>query len=70
MAVKKMELVPSDIWFVGDKPEYDILGALDAGLYPVWYNWRNEPISIEGEFLVVHNMRELRGKIESLDTID
>jgi putative hydrolase of the HAD superfamily len=70
VAVKKMELVPSDIWFVGDKPEYDILGALDAGLYPVWYNWRNEPISIEGEFLVVHNMRELRGKIESLDTID
>lgn len=70
VAVKKMELIPSDIWFVGDKPEYDIMGALDAGLYPVWYNWRNEPISIEGEFLVVHNMYELRERIESLDTTE
>jgi putative hydrolase of the HAD superfamily len=66
VAIKKMGLEPSDIWFVGDKPEYDIIGALDAGLYPVWYNWHNQPVSIDGEFLEVHNMGELQAKIQSL----
>lgn len=69
VAIKEMELVPSDIWFVSDKIEYDISGALDAGLYPVWYNWRNEPVSIDGEILEVRSMRELREKIESLHNI-
>lgn len=66
VAVKKMGLAPSDIWFVGDKIEFDIRGALDAGLYPVWYNWRHEPASLDGEFLEVHSMWELREKVESL----
>ena len=66
VAVKKMELLPSDIWFVGDKIEYDIRGALDAGLYPVWYNWRNEPAAIDGEFLEIKSMRELTERIETL----
>jgi putative hydrolase of the HAD superfamily len=66
IAVKKMGLEPEDIWFVGDKPEYDIRGALDAGLYPVWYNRRNEKADIEGEYLEVKSLDELRQKIEEI----
>ena len=66
VAVKKMGLKPEDIWFVGDKPEYDVKGALDSGIYPVWYNRRNETTTIEGNYLEVKSLVELREKIEEL----
>jgi putative hydrolase of the HAD superfamily len=66
VAVKKMNLEPQDIWFVGDKLEYDIRGAIDSGLYPVWYNPEEKPGGIDGDYLVVRSWREFREKIESL----
>ena len=68
VALKKMGLSPSEVWFVGDKIEYDIRGALDSGLYPVWYNWMNQPAAIDGDYLEVKDLHELREKIESLCT--
>lgn len=66
LAVRKMNLEPQDIWFVGDKLEYDIRGALDSGLYPVWYNPQNKPGEIDGEYLEVRSWHEFREKVESL----
>lgn len=66
LAVKKMDLTPHDIWFVGDKLEYDIKGALNAGLYPVWYNPQNEPGNASYECLEVRNWHELKEIVESL----
>jgi len=70
IAVKKMGLAQSDIWFIGDNVEYDIRGALNAGLYPVWYNWRNESVSMDDEVLEIRSMQELRQNIESLYTTE
>jgi putative hydrolase of the HAD superfamily len=66
IAVKKMDLEPQDIWFVGDRLEYDIRGAIDYGLYPVWYNPEGKPGEIDGEYLVVRSWHEFRDKIKSL----
>lgn len=66
VAVRKMNLEPQDIWFVGDSLEYDIRGAIDSGLYPVWYNPENKPDQIDGEYLVVRSWQEFQGKIEAL----
>jgi len=66
IAVRKMNLEPADIWFIGDKPGYDIKGALDAGLYPVWLNWRKETGTIDGDYLEVQNLNGLRGEIVRL----
>src|SRR4030042_2020135 len=38
VGIKKMNLEPADIWFVGDTLEYDVRGAIESRLYPVWYN--------------------------------
>ena len=65
IAIQKMGLEPPDIWFIGDNVEYDISGALNAGLYPVWYNWRNESVSMDSEVLEIRSMQELQEKIES-----
>ena len=66
IAVRKMNLEPQDIWFVGDKLEYDIRGAIDYGLYPIWYNPESKPGEIDGEYLEVRSWQEFREKIESL----
>lgn len=66
IVVGKMNLEPNEIWFIGDKPDYDIKGALNYGLYPVWYNWRKESKTIDGDYLEVKNLSELRDEIERL----
>ena len=66
IAVKKMNLAPQDIWFVGDKLEYDIRGAIDYGLYPVWYNPEGKPGEIDDEYLEVRSWHEFREEIESV----
>ncbi|HIV03399.1 MAG TPA: HAD family hydrolase [Candidatus Aphodoplasma excrementigallinarum] len=37
LALRKARLSASDVWFCGDNVEADILGAAEAGIYPVWY---------------------------------
>ncbi|MBQ7660844.1 MAG: HAD family hydrolase [Clostridia bacterium] len=37
MACRKAGLSPADIWFVGDHPQADIVGAYNAGMHPVLY---------------------------------
>ena len=29
---------PSEVWFIGDTLDYDVLGSLQAGLWTIWYN--------------------------------
>jgi HAD superfamily hydrolase (TIGR01549 family) len=66
VALKKIGLPAPDIWFVGDKPSYDVKGALDAGLYPVWLNCRNEPRVVDGDYLEIKSLDELKDKIAKL----
>jgi putative hydrolase of the HAD superfamily len=40
VAIKKMGFPASEIWFVGDRLDNDIQGAIVAGLFPAWFNLR------------------------------
>ena len=66
IAVRKMNLEPQDIWFVGDRLEYDIRGAIDYGLYPVWYNPEGKPGEIDGEYLEVRSWHEFQERVNLL----
>jgi putative hydrolase of the HAD superfamily len=66
VAVQKIGLEPANIWFVGDTPGHDIKGALGAGLYPVWLNCRNEPKTLDGDYLEIKTLHELKQRIENL----
>jgi putative hydrolase of the HAD superfamily len=63
LAANKLGLPPSRIWFVGDKPDYDIKGALDSGLYPVWFNWRHETRAMDGDYLEITALTDLKDEI-------
>jgi len=65
-ALKKIGLDPRDVWFVGDKIEYDICGAANAGLFPVWFNGNNESAALPGDCLEVKSWHEFRERLEQL----
>lgn len=37
IALKKARLQPEEVWFCGDHPTFDVIGASSAGILPVWY---------------------------------
>lgn len=65
VAAKKMGLFPEDIWFVGDSLDYDVAGAINARLFPVWYNPKNQ-VNTGYECLQVRSWREFGEKVEEL----
>jgi len=67
-AVNKMNLPPDRVWFVGDKPEYDIKGAVNAGLCAVWYNPENRPGAGDYDCLEVKSWREFMERLRPLLT--
>lgn len=65
-AIAKMGLPKEGLWFVGDKPEFDVRGALNAGLTAVWYNADVEPPSNPSPDLTVSSWNELVKRIATL----
>lgn len=37
LALEKANLTAEDVWYIGDNYMCDVKGALEAGLFPVWY---------------------------------
>lgn len=37
LALEKAALSPEEVWYVGDQYECDIVGAGNAGIFPIWY---------------------------------
>lgn len=37
LALEKAGLRPEDVWYIGDNYQCDVIGAKNAGLFPVWY---------------------------------
>lgn len=37
LALRKAKLEPCDVWYCGDNAVYDVDGAADCGIFPVWY---------------------------------
>ena len=65
VGARKLGLPPEDIWFVGDRLEYDVKGALDSGLFPVWYNPTSEPHNPDYPCLEIKDWYEFIEKIKS-----
>ena len=75
LALRKADLPPEDVWYCGDKIEYDVDGAKSAGIFPVLYEdltvenpW--ESSSSSGEISVphlhIHDWRELIDILEGI----
>lgn len=50
LALSKAGLPAEEVWYCGDNPRCDVLGAHGAGIFPVWYdNERSCPYRSEGD---------------------
>lgn len=56
LALEKAGLEAADVWYIGDQYQCDIVGAANAGLFPVWYlgatKRQEEPV--EGVLTIRH----------------
>ena len=37
IALKKADLCGSEVWYAGDNPYFDVSGAANCGINPIWY---------------------------------
>lgn len=66
-AVHLMNETFEDVWFIGDKLEYDITGALNVGLFAIWYNKNHEPKGDIVPDVVIHNWKEFLDLLSSAE---
>jgi putative hydrolase of the HAD superfamily len=68
LALKKAGLSCSEVWYAGDRHEYDVKGAVASKLHPVWYNTCGvaEEAACDISCLKVTNWADLIGILERL----
>lgn len=61
LALEKADLKPAEVWYIGDQYECDVKGALNAGLFPVWYIGAIDlPYNPDESVLTVKSWQELK----------
>lgn len=38
LATNKLKCKPEEVWYIGNSFKYDVIGAHNGGLFPLWYN--------------------------------
>ncbi|MFO7612996.1 MAG: HAD-IA family hydrolase [Clostridia bacterium] len=74
LALSKAGLSADEVWYCGDDTENDVMGAFNAGIYPVWYHsfipndWRDKTLDEkpECEHLYINDWLELIDILEGL----
>ena len=70
IAIEKSGLPPDEIWYCGDNPAFDVIGAYNAGIFPVWYDndtdKKSERKAPSCEHLHIKEWDELIGLLERL----
>ena len=67
LALERAGLSAEEVWYVGDDYECDVLGARNAGIYPVWYLGAIDvPYTRQEGVLMVENWGELKGVLQEV----
>ena len=66
LALEKAGLQPEDVWYIGDNYLCDVVGARNAGIFPIWYIGANADPRGEDDVLTISHWDELQRRIEEL----
>lgn len=66
LALEKAGLHPEDVWYIGDSYQCDVVGARNAGIFPVWYIGASENPQGENDVLTVCAWEQLSRIIAEL----
>ena len=69
---ERFEARPEEIVYVGDHPQYDVVGALEAGFHAVWINRErlSWPDDLPQPQHQVSNLHQLEALLEGRDPND
>jgi len=67
LALRKAELSADEVWFCGDHTKCDVAGAMNAGIFPVWFHshfecvYRDKSLDVRPDFdhLYIRDWQEL-----------
>ena len=59
LALEKAGLQRSDVWYIGDNYQCDVVGARNAGIFPVWYVGATSEPQGEDDVLTISHWNEL-----------
>lgn len=65
LALEKACLSPEDVWYIGDNYQCDVMGARNAGIFPVWYIGATSIPQGKDDVLTVSHWNELKKQIEN-----
>lgn len=77
IALRKAGLTAEKVWYCGDSIRYDVMGAHEAGIYPVLYEGdtpgevnpslqQNADLEVDFDYLHIHDWREMVEILEEL----
>lgn len=73
LALEKAGLQVEDVWYIGDQYECDVVGAKNAGLFPVWYIGAvdfKQPFERQNEVLTIDSWEVLKSMMEEINKIE
>lgn len=66
LALKKLNLRCDQVWYIGNSFKYDVIGAQNAGIQPVWFNRQeNSGDRDNNNFIEVKKYKEIIDHLES-----
>lgn len=66
IALMKSGLTSDKVWYCGDSYSNDVVGANNAGIFPVYYSDTNNNANADFEFLSVRDWREMIETLQNL----
>lgn len=66
IALMKSGLTADKVWYCGDSYTNDVIGANNAGIFPVYYNNANDNVNDDFEYLNIRDWREMIELLENL----
>ena len=64
LALEKAGLQPEEVWYIGDDYQCDVVGARNAGIFPVYYIGASKKEPME-DVLTVSTWEELEAYLEN-----
>lgn len=59
LGINKLNLAKRDIFYIGNDYNYDVLGSMNAGVNPIWFNENNIEKNTENNVKVIRNYLSL-----------